>query len=86
MTIVELPLTVAGRDIVLEARTFRLRLPFGGFVWSAPAAVRLRTSDGETRLPIRDVTRRWQIAAYGFSLFCLAAGLMARGRQVKGVA
>jgi hypothetical protein len=83
VTTIEVPVTVAGREIVLEARAFRLRLPFGGFVWSAPAAVRVPSPDGDTRLPIRDVTRRWQVAAYGFSLICLAAGLMARERGSK---
>jgi hypothetical protein len=74
---------IEGRGVVLESRIFRLRLPFGGFLWGAPSAVRVATPEGERRLPIRDVTRRWQIAIYGFSLICLATGLMARGRGQK---
>jgi hypothetical protein len=80
MTIITTTKVIDGREVVLEARAIRLRLPFGGFLWSAPAAVRVTSPDGDTRLPVRDVTRRWQIAAYGFSLICLAAGLMARRR------
>jgi hypothetical protein len=74
---------IEGRRVVLESRLFRLRLPFGGFLWGAPSAVRMGMPGGETRLPIHDVTRRWQVAAYGFSFICLAAGLMARGRGQK---
>lgn len=79
----ENPLTIGERQLVLEARSFRLRLPFGGFVWSGPAAVRYATPDGEERLPIRDVTRLAQIAAYSFALACLVAGLGIGGRQPK---
>lgn len=80
MALVEVTHTIDGKRIVLEARAFRLRRPFGRFLWSAPSAVRLPGPGGETRLPIRDLTRRRQITAYGISLICLAAGLLARGR------
>jgi hypothetical protein len=69
---------VEGQRIVLEARTFRLRLPLGGVAWSRPVAARVGAPGGEIRLPIRDVTRRWQIVAYGFSTVCLLLGLAAR--------
>lgn len=75
--------SIGGREITLEARAFRARLPFGGLVWNRPAAVRMRTPTGEVRLPLRDVTRRWEIAAYGLSLLCLLAGLSLRGRPRK---
>jgi hypothetical protein len=83
MATTEIARTIDEHQLVLEARTFRLRLPFGGFLWSTPAAVRVRTPAGETRLPIRDVTRRWQAAIYGFSFMCLAAGLLTRSRGSK---
>ena len=59
------------------------RAPFGGIVWNRPLAVRLRGPAGETRLPIRDVTRRGQILLYGLSLLFLLAGLAAGGRPVR---
>jgi hypothetical protein len=83
MTTVEVAHVIEGRRIVLEARVFRARRPMVGFLWARPAAVRVETPEGERRLPIRDVTRRWQIAAYGFSLLCLAAGALARRRGQK---
>ena len=72
------PLVIEDKRIVLEARTFCLRLPFGGLVWNRPVAVRVDGPSGDTRLPIHDVTRRWQIAAYGFSIVCILLGLAAR--------
>jgi hypothetical protein len=72
------PLIIGEKRIVLEARAFSLRLPFGGLVWNRPVAVRVQTLSGESRLPIHDVTRRRQIAAYGFSIVCILLGLAAR--------
>lgn len=83
MAIHEIPLTIGERRLALEARAWRLRLPFGGLVWSAPAAVRYGAPDGERRVPIRDVTRLAQLALYGFAFICLAAGLGIRGRQPR---
>jgi hypothetical protein len=70
-------LQVDGQTITLESQTLRLRRPFGGLEWSRPSAVLASSPSGEVRLPIRDITRRWQIAAYGLSLIFLAAGLIA---------
>lgn len=68
-------------EIVLEAVSFQARAPFGGLVWNRPLAVRVRGPVGETRLPIRDVTRRGQLLLYGLSLLFVLAGVAARGRS-----
>jgi hypothetical protein len=83
LTATEIERMVEGRRIILEARTFRLRRPFFGLVWLSPIAVRAQTAQGERRLPIRDVTRWWQLAAYGFSLLCVVIGLAIAGREPK---
>lgn len=91
MTTQEREYLIDGQRVVVEARAWRVRLPFGGLVWNRPVAVRAPgpsgvtpgETPGETRLPVRDVTRFWQIAAYGVSLVCLAAGLLAGGRGRK---
>ncbi len=76
------PLIMEERRITLEARAARLRLPFGGLVWSRPAAVITRGPSTETRLPIRDLTRRAQVALYAIALLFALAGLRARGRTL----
>jgi len=87
MTTQEREYLIDGRRIVVEARAWRVRLPFGGLVWNRPVAVRAPgpsgDTPGETRLPVRDVTRFWQIAAYGVGFVCLLAGLLAGGRGRK---
>lgn len=74
------PQTHGGRAIVLEARAWRLSLPFGGLVWNRPAAVHLGPPGESERVPIRDVTRRAQIALLAVALLCLLAGRQA-GRR-----
>ncbi|HMT20499.1 MAG TPA: hypothetical protein PKE20_04510 [Promineifilum sp.] len=69
--------------IILESMGLEARAPFGGVVWNRPTAVRVRGPAGETRLPIRDVTRRGQLLLYGLSLLFVLAGLAARGRPVR---
>jgi len=87
MTTQEREYLIDGQRIVVEARAWQVRLPFGGLVWNRPVAVRAPgppgDTPGETRLPVRDVTRFWQIAAYGVSLVCLVAGLLAGARGRK---
>lgn len=80
---VETSRLIVERRIALETQAFRLRRSFFALAWLRPVAVRAQTPEGELRLPIRDVTRRWQIAAYGFSLLCLVIGLSMRGREQK---
>ncbi len=70
-------------DIVLEARPRRVAWPFGGLVWNRPVGVRVRGPQGDQRLPIYDVTRRLQLAAYGLSLLFIGIGLSQRGRSPK---
>jgi len=67
--------------ITLESRSLKLRTSFGGLVWNRPTAVRVDHSSGETRLPIRDVTRRGQLILYGLSLLFVIAGLAAGRRR-----
>ena len=66
----------AGRPVVLESQTVGLRLPFGGLLWTRPRSARVTGPAGSMSAPVLDVTRRWQLAVYGFSLLCVAAGFM----------
>lgn len=70
-------------ELALEARSFSLPAPFGGFVWNRPVAVVARTAAGETRLPVVDVTRRRRIALYAASAVLVFAGLLIGGRTSK---
>lgn len=72
-----------GAGIILESIGFEVHAPFGGVVWNRPAAVRVPSPYGETRLPIHDLTRRGQLLLYGLSLLFMLAGLAARGRPVR---
>lgn len=74
---------IGDTEIVLETTGLATRLPFGGLVWNRPAAVRVVEGGGESRLPIRDVTRRGQLALYGIGLLFVVAGLAAGGRSRK---
>lgn len=67
-------------DLILESRALSAAGPFGGVVWNRPVAVRV---DGETRLPIIDVTRRRQIALYSISLLIMVAGLLLGSRRTR---
>ena len=75
--------TIGDTEIILETTGFAARSPIGGFVWNRPAAVRVGGHGGGSRLPIRDVTRRWQLALYGIGLLFMVAGLWAGGRSRK---
>ena len=80
--------TVAARrigdlEISLEAQAHRVAGSFGGGVWNRPVGVWVRGASGDKRLPIRDVTRRVQLAAYGLSLLFIGIGLSRRGRSRK---
>lgn len=71
---------IGARTVVLESRSLRFGGPSGGLVWNRPLAARVRGPEGETRLPIHDVTRRGQIGLYTLSLGLIIAGL-ALGRR-----
>ena len=73
---------IDGTEIVLETVGVEARAPFGGLVWNRPAAVITRGPSTETRLPIRDPTRRAQIALYTIALLFVLVGLRARGRTL----
>lgn len=72
---------IGDAEIVLETFGFEMRRPAGGIVWNRPAAVRFRGTNGEKRLPIHDITRRWQLALYVTGLLFVVAGLNSRGRS-----
>jgi hypothetical protein len=48
-------------SITPEARALVVRLPFGGFVWTRPIAVRIDRDGSSARLPIPDPTRVAQL-------------------------
>lgn len=56
------PIVLSDRQIILQARIVRVRLPFGGIVWNVPASVSVQMADGHRQsLPVRDVTRLVQV-------------------------
>lgn len=65
-------------DVVLESIAVRA----GGLAWARPAAVHLRGAAGEQRLPIRDVTRRWQALLYAVAALCVVIGIANKGRPL----
>jgi hypothetical protein len=57
-------------EITPQTRVWRIRLPGqrAGLIWNRPAAVLVRTADGqESSIPVRDVTRLmiWSMLAGG---------------------
>jgi hypothetical protein len=61
--------------IILEERVFRLDSGIGRMVWSRPAAI-IQESAGRTMAwPIRDMTRRGQLAGIILALIVFLIGL-----------
>jgi hypothetical protein len=59
------PTHVAGGvRVTPEAQVFRVRLPFGGLVWSRPSGVVIEREGRLERRPILDVTRLIQVALW----------------------
>jgi hypothetical protein len=74
------PVTLGRVTLVGESRALFVRLPFGGFVWHRPVAVRVE-GDGEARrIPIRDVTRAVQLVLFGLGFAVLVVALAMRGK------
>ena len=76
-TIVGAPQAYHTRRVALESQVWRWRLPFGVAEWRRPTAVLVEDAAGHTRLPVRDVTRRAQLAMIGVGFLCLIVGLLA---------
>ncbi len=52
------PIASGDRQIIVQSRAWKIRLPFGGMVWNCPVAVVVLAADGRDQtLPVRDVTR-----------------------------
>ena len=67
-------LSIKGRMITLEARAFRLRWPFGGLAWSHPRRIIVGNGTNEVISPIRDLTRRWQLAGFILAIAFVLVG------------
>ncbi|HEY3078830.1 MAG TPA: hypothetical protein VGM69_02875 [Chloroflexota bacterium] len=72
------PVTVGRVRLVEQSGALVVRLPFGGFVWHRPVAVRVEGDGENRRVAIRDVTRVAQLALFG--LAALVAALATRNR------
>lgn len=59
------PVTVGGLTITPQSQALTVRFPYGGFVWNRPVAVIVEEEGQIKRIPIVDVTRVAQVAAYG---------------------
>ncbi len=62
------PITVGEVRLAPVARSMRLELGWGVVAWNRAVGVSVRSGDGETMVPIRDRTRRLQLAILGAGL------------------
>lgn len=73
-----------GRLVVTPiSRVLAVRLPYWGFVWNRPVAIRLEEDGSTTQLPIVDVTQVAQIALFSVGLAAAIVAFLA-GRPRKG--
>ena len=76
--------TVGAMRLVPIARSVRLQLGRISLAWTRAIGVSARSGDQETKIPIRDLTRRLQLAILGAGL--LGALLLKRaGRRRRAV-
>ena len=75
--------TVGDLTVTPEARALAVRLPFAGFVWNWPGAVRVERGDQVERLRIVDVSRVVQLGLLAATLFLMLFG-RARDARRKG--
>ena len=54
----------AGYQVTPQSQALVIRLPFGGFVWNRPVAVKVRTNESEETIPIVDATLVTQLTIY----------------------
>ena len=74
------PVERGGITVTPEAQSFSIRWPFGGLVYTRPAAVQV-TRDGQTeRIPVVDVTRVMQIGLLAWAVILILRGLSIRRR------
>ena len=74
------PTTVGDVTVTPEARAFVVRLPFAGFVWNWPSAVRVERGGQVQRLRIVDVSR---VAQLGLLAAMLLLVLFGRGIDAR---
>jgi len=72
--------TVGDLTVTPEARAFVVRLPFAGFVWNWPSAVRVERGGQVQRLRIVDVSR---VAQLGLLAAMLLLVLFGRGIDAR---
>jgi hypothetical protein len=82
--LVSAPHVYHDRRVALETQLWRWRLPFGVAEWRCPTAVLVDDAAGQTRLPIRDVSRWAQLVLLGVGLMALIAAMLA-GRWASEV-
>jgi hypothetical protein len=65
------PIQAGNRTLIPFARSLRFQLPGrpGGLIWTCPASLLVKDSDGQEQvLPIPDITRRIQLGLLGLCL------------------
>jgi hypothetical protein len=75
------PLSVPHGQVYLRSQYVQLRFPVigGGLIWNRPAAVVVRSSNGQERtLPILDVTRITLVALTGLGLATVLVSMFMR--------
>lgn len=55
---------LSGYRITPRSQALTVHLPFGGFVWNRPVAVKVEVDGVEQEIPIVDATRVTQISIY----------------------
>lgn len=62
-------IVLSGYQVTPQSQALTIRLPFGGFVWNRPVAVKVKTDTSEETIPIVDATLVTKIAIYLFAAF-----------------
>lgn len=75
------PVSIQGYEVTPQSQSITVRLPFVGFVWNRPLAVKVVADGGEERIPIVDATRVAQVAIYGIATILGLAMWRVSGRN-----
>ena len=72
---------IGNTTVTPQAQSVTLRWPYGGLIWSRPAAVVVEQEDQITRIPIIDVTRLLIWGFLGLGLFLAMVTVLSSTQQ-----
>jgi hypothetical protein len=64
------PLIAGEATVTPQSQLLIVRWPSGGFIWNRPIAILVERGAQTQRIPIRDLTRIFQIGLLGLSVVC----------------